>query len=288
MTLETIPGAGVLYVVATPIGNLADITYRAVTILGAVQLIAAEDTRHSARLLHHYGINTPCMPLHEYNEREQAEKLIERLEQGASIALISDAGTPLISDPGFCLVSMAHEHGLQVVPVPGPSAILAALPVSGLPVDRFCFEGFLPARAQARRKRLQGLCEETRTLIFYESPHRIGATVQQMSDVFGSERQAVIARELTKTFETIHGDSLQKLSVWLAGDSNRQRGEFVLLVQGAERRPGSGELDADTRRIAKILSANLPPRQAAELAARITGEKKNLLYRYIINPTTKI
>ncbi len=283
MRSETIPSPGTLYVVATPIGNLADITYRAVAILSEVQLIAAEDTRHSARLLHHYGINTPCIALHEHNEREQAAKLVERLEGGTSIALISDAGTPLISDPGFHLVSMVRERGHRVVPIPGPSAILAALSASGLPVDRFCFEGFLPAKTGARQKRIQALADETRTLIFYESPHRICATLEQMEEIFGGERWAVVARELTKTFETIHGDTLEKLSAWVAGDSNRRRGEFVLLVQGAAGCQPAAGIDADAQRVVEILAAELPSRQAAELAARITGEKKNRLYRHIID-----
>ncbi len=282
MTPETILSPGTLYVVATPIGNLADITYRAVAVLDEVQLIAAEDTRHSARLLHHYGINTPCIALHEYNEREQAAKLVERLDSGVSIALISDAGTPLISDPGFHLVSATRERGLRVIPIPGPSAILAALSVSGLPVDRFCFEGFLPARASARQKRLQMLADETRTLVFYESPHRVCATLQQMKETFGTERQAVIARELTKTFETIHGDTLEKLSAWIAGDSNRRRGEFVLLVRGATKYRSGAGINAEAQRAVEILAAELPSRQAAELAAKITGEKKNRLYRHII------
>jgi len=282
MTLETIPIPGTLYIVATPIGNLADITYRAVAILGAVQLIAAEDTRHSARLLQHYTINTPCIALHEHNERDQAVKLVKQLENGASIALISDAGTPLISDPGFHLVRTARERSLRVVPVPGSSAILAALSVSGLPTDRFCFEGFLPVKPGPRQKRLQALCEEPRTLVFYESPHRINATLQQMQESFGAERPAVIARELTKVFETVHGDSLENLSAWVATDSNQQRGEFVLLVQGAEKLETSSELNADVRRIAEILAAELPPGQAAALTAKITGEKKNRLYRHII------
>lgn len=283
MTLETIPLPGTLYVVATPIGNLADITYRAVTVLGSVQLIAAEDTRHTARLLQHYGINTPCIALHEHNERQQAEKVVGRLERGASIALVSDAGTPLISDPGFHLVSTVRKRGLQVVPIPGPSAMIAALSVSGLPTDRFCFEGFLPTKSGPRQARLQALREEMRTMIFYESPHRIETVLQQMCDCFGTERQAVIARELTKTFETIHGDSLEELSVWVAADSNQRRGEFVLLVQGATGRVSGSEVDADVRRMLEILAAELPFRQAAGLAAKITGEKKNRLYRYLID-----
>ncbi|HFC52880.1 MAG TPA: 16S rRNA (cytidine(1402)-2'-O)-methyltransferase [Gammaproteobacteria bacterium] len=284
MPSETIPNPGTLYVVATPIGNLADITYRAVEVLGAVQLIAAEDTRHSARLLQRYGIGTPCMALHEHNERAQLERLIGRLKRGDSIALISDAGTPLISDPGYLLVREAREQGLGVVPVPGPSAFLAALSVSGLPTNRFCFEGFLPPRDGARRSRLEALRDEERTLVFYESPRRIGATLRQMSEVFGAGRPAVITRELTKSFETIHGDALENLCRWMEQDSNRSRGEFVLLVAGAAKRPAGAGLDAHAKRVAQILAAELPSRQAAELAAKITGERKNLLYEHIVAP----
>ncbi len=283
MTSETIPRPGTLYVVATPIGNLADITCRAVSVLGAVQLIAAEDTRHSARLLQHYGITTPCIALHEHNERAQAEKLVGRLERGGSIALISDAGTPLISDPGYLLVNAVRERDLGVVPIPGPSALIAALSVSGLPADRFSFEGFPPSRAGARLNCLQALRDEQRTLIFYESPHRISATLQQMSEVFGAGRRAVITRELTKSFETVHGDTLENLCIWIEQDTNRRRGEFVVLVAGAAKRPVNAGLDADARRVAQILSAKLPSRQAAELAAEITGEKKNQLYGYIVS-----
>ncbi len=282
MTSETIPRPGTLYIVATPIGNLADITYRAVTILGEVQLIAAEDTRHSARLLQHYGIDTPCIALHEHNERELAEKLIRRLESGTSIALISDAGTPLISDPGFHLVGMARARGLRLVPLPGPSAAIAALSVSGLPVDRFCFEGFLPARPGARLKRLQALRDEPRTLIFYESPHRITATLQQMVECFGAGRHAVVARELTKSFETIHGDTLVNLSAWVSADSNQRRGELVLLVQGSAERKQDDTLDPAAARVVEILAERLSSGEAAELAAKITGERRNRLYRHIV------
>ncbi len=282
MTSETIPLPGTLYVVATPIGNLADITYRAVAILAEVQLIATEDTRHSMRLLQHYGIKTPCIALHDHNERQRTPKLIERLERGDAIALISDAGTPLISDPGFGLVKTARERGLPVVPVPGPSAVLAALSVAGIPVDRFCFEGFLPAKSGARRKRLQELNSESRTLVFYESPHRITAALQQMKTVFGGERRGVVARELTKTFETIHSDSLENLLLWIAADDNQRRGEFVLLVEGAQKQATTREPAAEASRVAEILSLELPPGQAAALAAKITGEKKSRLYRHLL------
>ncbi len=269
---------------ATPIGNLGDITQRAVDTLKKVQLVAAEDTRHSVRLLQHYGITTPLISFHEHNEREQVEKLLTRLQKGDAVALISDAGTPLISDPGYLLVTEARQRGIPVVSVPGPSAVIAALSVSGLPTDRFCFEGFLPAKSSARRKRLQALSDEPRTLVFYESPRRICATLQQMCECFGPGREAVLARELTKRFETVHSGTLQELLARVAEDRDQQRGELVLLVRGAGKRDRGEQLDAESMRVADILAARLPPRQAAELAAEITGEKKNRLYRYIIEP----
>ena len=283
MAADTITTPGVLYVVATPIGNLADITFRAVDTLKQVRLIAAEDTRHSARLLHRYGITTPLVSLHEHNEHERVDRLLERLLQGESVALISDAGTPLISDPGYRLVAEVRRRGIPVVPIPGPSAIIAALSVSGLPTDRFCFEGFLPPKPGARRARLQALRDEPRTLIFYESPHRICDTLRQMCEIFGSEREAVLARELTKRFETLRGGAIGEISAWVAGDRDQQKGELVLLVKGAGKRLPNQGLDLESARIADILGAALPPRQAAELAAKITGEKKNRLYRYIVD-----
>ncbi len=284
MTAETITntGSGILYVVATPIGNLEDITQRALTTLKEVQLVAAEDTRHTAHLLNHYGITTPRFSLHEHNERERTKRLLALLHKGKSVALVSDAGTPLISDPGYLLVAEARKQGIPVVPIPGPSALIAALSVAGLPSDRFCFEGFLPAKSTARRKRLEALSSESRTLIFYESPRRIQATLQQMCELFGAGRKAVVARELTKRFETVHCGSLAELSAWAATEGELIKGELVLLVHGAERRSKRKQLDAESARIAGLLAEALPPRQAAELAARITGEKKNQLYRYII------
>jgi len=282
MIAETIPLTGTLYIVATPIGNLDDITYRAVRVLGEVQLIAAEDTRHSSRLLQHYGITTPSIALHEHNEREQAQKLLERMERGVSIALISDAGTPLISDPGFLLVRLAREKGVPVVPVPGPSAVIAAISVSGLPAGRFCFEGFLPAREGPRRRTLEALSEEQRTLVFYESPRRIEATLREMGACFGLRREAVIARELTKSFETIRRGTLEELSTWVAADANQQRGELVILVHGSDRGHPRGGVDSEAGRVAELLAAELPAAQAARLAAEICGEKKNRLYRYLI------
>lgn len=269
---------GILYLVATPIGNLGDMTPRAVEVLNGVDLIAAEDTRHSGKLLQHFGIRTPCQAYHEHNERRLCDKLVVRLQAGESIALISDAGTPLVSDPGYHLVQAARQAGLAVVPVPGACALIAALSVSGLRSDRFVFEGFLPAKATARRQRLEALAADSRTLIFYESTHRIEDSLADMTEVFGPGRRAVVARELTKRFETVHGDRLAALLAWLKADEDQRKGEFVVLVQGAEK-AASGEVDADVQRMLAILMAELPLKQAAALAAKISGVKKNILYR---------
>lgn len=271
--------AGVLYVVATPIGNLADISQRARDVLATVAVIAAEDTRHTGRLLQHLQIQTPTVALHEHNERDVAPQLLERLRQGQSLALVSDAGTPLVSDPGFHLVRLAREHGIRVVPVPGASALLAALSVSGLPSDRFVFEGFLPAKDAARRQHLATLAGETRTLIFYEAPHRILDTLQDMAAVFGADRHAVLARELTKTFETIHGDALGNLLEWVRLDNNQQKGEIVLLVKGKVME-GEEAKEQEGRRVLRLLLDHLPLSQASALAARITGARKKSLYQF--------
>ncbi|MGM0594976.1 MAG: 16S rRNA (cytidine(1402)-2'-O)-methyltransferase [Pseudomonadota bacterium] len=274
--------AGILYVVATPIGNLGDLSPRAVAVLQQVDRIAAEDTRHSAALMRHFAITTPMLSLHEHNERQKSALLLERLRAGESLALISDAGTPLISDPGYLLVREARLAGVRVVPVPGPSAIITALSASGLPTDRFCFEGFLPAKNGPRGKRLEALRGETRTLIFYESTHRILECLSQMADYFGPQREAVVARELTKTFETLLQGGLGELVARLQTDPDQRRGEFVVLVHGAEAEQGQGP-DPEARRIATILAEELPHKQAAALAARISGEKKNALYRYLLD-----
>ncbi len=269
---------GVLYVVATPIGNLGDMTPRAVEILQAVDLIAAEDTRHSGRLLTHFSIGTPAIALHEHNERTQAPRLVERIATGESLALISDAGTPLVSDPGFHLVRLAREQGIRVVPVPGASAVMAGLSVSGLPTDRFIFEGFLPAKSGPRRKRLQALVAETRTLIFYEAPHRVRSTLEDMVAVVGEGRRAVLARELTKTFETVKDAPLGELAAWVRDDADQQKGEIVLLLAGAPGGEDGGD-DSEARRILGVLLEELPLSQASALAARITGLKKKQLYQ---------
>lgn len=270
-----------LYVVATPIGNLGDMSQRAQEVLSAVDVIAAEDTRHSGKLLSHFGITTPCIALHEHNERKVSESILNRMESGDSVALISDAGTPLLSDPGFHLVREAHQRGLKVVPVPGASALLAALSVAGLPTDCFKFVGFLASKPAARQQQLNALQQESCTLVFYESPHRIAESLSDMSAIFGEDRVATVARELTKTFETVKQDKLATLRDWVKADENQQRGELVVMVQGWQE-PANEELDDEAIRTLKILVAELPLKQAAKLAAEITGEKKNRLYQYAV------
>ena len=278
---------GVLYVVATPIGNLDDISARALRILREVALIAAEDTRHSQRLLQHFGINTPLQACHEHNEREQGGRFLTRLLAGDDVALISDAGTPLISDPGFHLVRQARAAGVRVVPVPGPSAVIAALSAAGLPSDRFIFEGFLPAKAAGRRARLEALREEPRTLIFYEAPHRLLESLEALRDTLGAERQVVLARELTKTFETLKGLPAGELCEWVRGDANQQRGECVLLVAGWQAPEGDESVSAEALRVLDLLLAELPVKRAAALAAEITGVRKNLLYQVALQRQSK-
>ena len=270
-----------LYIVPTPIGNRADMVPRAVEVLQSVSLIAAEDMRHSRPLLNHFGIETPMLAYHDHSDERVVERVLTTLQGGDSVALISDAGTPLISDPGYRIVDAAHSAGIAVIPVPGACAAIAALSAAGLPSDRFCFEGFLPAKAQARHTTLTALASETRTLVFYEAPHRVLATVQAMADVFGGERIAVLARELSKLHETIRRGSLAELADWIAGDSNQQRGECVLLVKGAPQREQA--LDAEAERVLYLLMDELPLKQAAQLAAQITGLKKNLLYNAGLN-----
>ena len=270
--------AGKLFVVATPIGNLQDMSARAAEVLAAVHLIAAEDTRHSKKLLAHFGVGTRLIALHDHNEKEMAERLLRQLAGGDDVALISDAGTPLISDPGYRLVRAAHAAGISVVPVPGPSALTAALSVAGLPTDRFRFEGFLPAKQAARRQRLDALAGETITLVFYESSHRIIDSLQDMAACLGDERPAVVARELTKLYETVLCGTLAELHARIGGDPQQQKGEFVVLVHGAG--VNEDELEAQARLALTVLLEELPLKQAAALAARITGASKNRLYEY--------
>ena len=270
-----------LYIVATPIGNLSDISERAIKILQEVDLIAVEDTRHSGKLLQHIGVSTPILALHEHNENKKNQDIIAKLLTGTSIALISDAGTPLISDPGYQLVKAALSADINVSPAPGPSALIAALSVSGLPSDAFVFEGFLPNKSSGRIKKLETLADENRTLIFYEAPHRIVACLQDMLQVFGANRRVAIARELTKAFETIKNDSLENLLAWVQADTNQQRGEFVVLVQGKEK--DNNVVDSEAEFILDTLMQELPLKQASHLAAKITGIKKNTLYQVGLN-----
>jgi 16S rRNA (cytidine1402-2'-O)-methyltransferase len=269
--------SGCLYVVATPIGHRDDLSARAVATLRAATVIAAEDTRHSRPLLLHHGIDTPLLALHEYNERDAVAALVNRLLAGQSVALISDAGTPLISDPGFRLVRAARAAGIRCVPLPGACAAIAALSVGGLPSDRFVFEGFLPPKTAARRARLQALAGDARTLIFYESSHRIAESVADMRDILGAEREAVLARELTKLFETVLDEPLGALAARIAGDPDQQRGECVVLVAG--RGDEADAKLADGQRVFAILREELPPAKAAKLAAAISGAPRKALYQ---------
>lgn len=269
---------GVLYVVATPIGNRGDLSPRALEVLRRVDLIAAEDTRHSGPLLRDLGVRTPLRAMHEHNERQLLEGLLQRLEQGQDLALISDAGTPLISDPGFPLVRECHRRGLRVSPVPGPSAAICALSAAGLPSDRFLFQGFPPRGSSARRELFGRLQGETATLIFYESSHRIESSLADMVHGFGGQRPAVLARELTKRHETIRLATLERLLQLVRADADQRRGEFVVLVAGAPA-AAAGEVSPEAERILEILLQELPVKQAAALTARITGEKKNPLYQ---------
>jgi 16S rRNA (cytidine1402-2'-O)-methyltransferase len=268
--------AGTLHVVATPIGNLGDISARAREVLASVDAICAEDTRHTRPLLQALGIDRPLIALHDHNEDEASWKLVERLRAGESFALVSDAGTPLVSDPGYRFVRAARAAGIRVSPIPGPCAAIAALSVAGIPSDRFCFEGFLPAKGAARRERLAALVAEPRTLVFYESAHRIEEALADLVAVFGGDREAVLARELTKMFETVLGDPLADLAAKVAADPNQRKGEFVIVVRGSV-----DDADAKLRegqRIYTLLSAHLKPSVAAKLAAELSGAPRKALY----------
>lgn len=269
---------GQLYVVATPIGNLGDITFRAIDVLKNVDLIAAEDTRHSGKLLSRYQIGTRMSALHEHNEQAATVKLIAMIEAGNKIALISDAGTPLISDPGYRLVCAAHEAGIQVLPIPGPCAAIAALSVAALPSDRFCFEGFLPAKSAARKTKLLSLIAEERTVLFYESPHRIMSSLADIQDVMGPDRRITVARELTKIFESVVVGSVADAIDFLDQNSERQQGEFVLIIEGAE--PVLAEtISLNSEQVLKTLLKELPTKKAAAVASELTGVSKNVLYQ---------
>ena len=271
---------GILYIVATPIGNLQDITQRALEAFAQVDLIAAEDTRHSGLLLSHYGIKKPFFALHDHNEQEKAYLLVEKLKQGTNIALISDAGTPLISDPGFHLVRQCREAGIKVVPLPGACAAITALCASGIASDRFCFEGFLPAKTKARKDKLEQVVNEERTLIFYESTHRILDTLEDMQAVLGEKRYVVLAREITKTWETITGDKIQSLRNWLSDDPNRTKGEMVLIVEGKPKSNNEEEISPQAIKALTLISKELPLKKAAAIVSELYGYKKNALYQY--------
>jgi len=268
---------GTLYIIATPIGNRGDMGSRAISVLKQVDLIAAEDTRHSKILLQYYNIDSPMQAYHEHNEEQATPKLVERLLAGENIALISDAGTPLLSDPGYRLVKAAHEAAIKVSAVPGACAAVAALSVSGLATDRFLFAGFAPHKQGARQNFYRELEHQSATLVFYESSHRIVASIKDMLQVFGAQRPVVMAREITKMFETIHSTTLGELPDWIEADSNQQKGEFVLVLQGAEvvLNPQSAELE----QMLKILLEELPVKQASKIAAKMTGLKKNSAYK---------
>lgn len=275
---------GTLYLVATPIGNLDDMTQRAISVLGSVDIIAAEDTRHSKPLLNHFGISARLLAYHDHNEESQSEKLLVRLLEGESVALISDAGTPLINDPGFRLVALAHDNAIKVVPVPGACAAIAALSASGLTVNRFTFEGFPSAKHVARIKQFQALEKDERTLVFYVSCHRVVETLKDMALVFGDNREVTYARELTKTFETIRKSTLLELSEWVEADRNQVKGEIVVAIAGAEVETSAHPLhDA----ILSVLVEELPVKQAAQIAARITGDSKNDLYKQALDIKNK-
>ena len=271
---------GILYIVATPIGNLQDITQRALDTFTKVDLIAAEDTRHSGLLLSHYGIKKPFFALHDHNEQEKAHILVEKLKQGSNIALISDAGTPLISDPGFHLVRQCREAGIRVVPLPGACAAITALCASGIASDRFCFEGFLPAKNKARKDKLENIAEEDRTLIFYESTHRILDTLEDMQSVLGGERYIVLAREITKTWETITGNTIKNLREWLLEDPNRTKGEMVLIVEGKPKSDNNDEISPQAVKALELIAEELPLKKAAAIVAELYGYKKNALYQF--------
>ena len=267
----------VLYVVATPIGNLADITHRAISTLESVDVIAAEDTRHTGQLLKHLNIKNKLLSLHDHNERSQSSIIITHLEQGKSVALVSDAGTPLISDPGFFLVREVRHAGFKVVPIPGPCAMVTALSVSGIATDRFVFEGFLPQKSGARRKHLKTLENEQRSMVFYESTHRIESSLSDMKSIFGKSREVTIARELTKTFETIYSNSLENTITWMQDDHQQKKGEFVVIVSGNPQSSSTSDVEVD--RIVDILMKQLPLAQAAAVAAEISGQRKKDLYQ---------
>ena len=286
ITLQRFP-AGALYVVATPIGNLGDISIRALSVLELVDAVACEDTRTTGQLMKRYGLSKPLIATHQHNEAEAAQKIIERLQRGERVAIVSDAGTPAISDPGTRVVDAVMNEGLCVVPIAGPSAVAAAISGSGLSGEGFHFVGFLPSKDAQRNSALQALSNSPAVLVFYEAPHRVLDTVSAMLHVFGEQRRIVIARELSKLFEQIHRCALSDAAAWLAADTNRQRGEFVILIEGAKRSDGESDSMLEARRLLTILLQECSVSQAAALAAKITGVKKNALYTMALDITNQ-
>jgi len=271
--------AGTLYIVATPIGNLGDISQRALDTLKQVDRICAEDTRNTRKLLTHFGIQSDLQALHDHNERQKISTIRNWLDKGENIALVSDAGTPLISDPGYHLVSELGASDYPIVPIPGASAIITALSIAGLPTDRFTFEGFLPAKSVGRKKSLQANLREERTQVYYESSHRIVTTIEAMTEIFGEDRKVVLVRELTKMYEQTFRGDLAGLQVWISADPMHQKGEFVVIVEGHEKETSSDAINSSAEDLLKILLQELPVKQAATIAAKVTGQKKNDLYR---------
>lgn len=278
---------GRLYVVATPIGNLADFSYRAVDILQQVDLIAAEDTRHTKMLLQHYGISNRVVSLHQHNEEKSAPELVEKMQQGQSIALVSDAGTPLLSDPGMPLVKLAKEQGIEVSPIPGACALIAALSVAGLPVSRFCFEGFLPRTSSARKAFFEERQNWSMTWIFYESSHRILACLEDMATVLPLSREIVIAREITKLHETIIKETLENMLERVKNDANMQKGEFVVMIDGAKIDKQEQTINEENKKLLKILLKECSTKTATAIASEITGIRKKLLYQAALELSAK-
>lgn len=278
---ETTLTPATLYIVATPIGNLGDISQRAIDVLTQVDVIACEDTRHTGKLLSAFAIKNKTMSLHDHNERQRQDQVATMLQEGKTIALVSDAGTPLISDPGFHLVRHCRSLGLNVSPIPGACAAISALSVAGLPTDRFSFEGFLPSKSGARQATLLALADEPRTMVFYDAPRRAIDTVRDIVTTLGGERYIVIARELTKTFETIHSDSAENFLTWLEEDANQLKGEMVLIIEGYKAK--ENELSAEVISTLKLLLAEMKPKKACAIAAEIYGVKKNALYEVALS-----
>lgn len=275
---------GTLYVVATPIGNLGDMVPRAIEVLQMVDIIAAEDTRHSGKLLQHFGVSTKLIAYHDYSNEQRLQKIIDILLSGQSVALISDAGTPLISDPGYELVNVARSHAIRVVPIPGACALIAALSVSGLPSNQFIFEGFLPAKSTSRCKVLVALENEHRTVVFYESPHRIVDSLKDFQVTLGGDRQIVLAREITKTYETVLSGSINDLLEQVTQDPNQQRGEFVVLLKGCPLKPrGDIGVTPEAEKLMRVLLEHVPVKTASAIAAKVTECKKRDLYQWALS-----